>query len=36
MQQIVQQEESKTISQLMSKKKKREAEIIEAPKVVVD
>lgn len=38
MQQVIQQEkqESNTISKIMSSRKKKEAEILETPKVVVD
>lgn len=38
MHQVIQQEkpESNTISKIMSSRKKKEAEIIETPKVVVD
>jgi chaperonin cofactor prefoldin len=38
MQQVIQQakQESNTISKIMSSRKRREAEIIETPKVVVD
>ena len=36
MQQLVEKQENKVISELMGKKKKREAEIIEAPRVLLD